>query len=139
MYTTTIVLKTVSFISSFYILACSYWEDYRIRFCFIPLSSIFPFMNFWTKKRKGSRYDCVSRQDGGCLTKRNGHSYCNIEKTTRLCFYVIYIFPSCTYINYFNNTVKITVLTISAWNCWWRLLYRTLTKTKDKKRVKNVV
>ncbi len=45
-YTKTIVLKTVSFISSFYILVGSYWGGYRKRFCVIPLSSIFPFMNF---------------------------------------------------------------------------------------------
>jgi hypothetical protein len=52
-YTTTFVLKTVSFFSSFYIIAGSYWGGYRIRFCVITLSSIFPFMNFGTKKRKG--------------------------------------------------------------------------------------
>jgi hypothetical protein len=65
-------LKTVSFISSFYILAGSYWGGFRIRFCVIPLSSIFPFMNFGTKKGKGgSRYDCVSRQDGGGRANSN--------------------------------------------------------------------
>ncbi len=46
------------------------------------------------------------------------------------------LFTSCTYINYFNNTVQIRVMTISVWNCRWRLLYHTLTKTKDKKEYK---
>ncbi len=48
------------------------WGGCRVRFCVIPLSSIFPFTNFGTKKGKGgNHYGCVSRQDGGGRANSN--------------------------------------------------------------------
>jgi hypothetical protein len=39
-------LKNRFFHQFFLCIFGSYWGGYRIRFCVIPLSSIFPFMNF---------------------------------------------------------------------------------------------
>jgi hypothetical protein len=125
-YATIIVLKTFSFISFFYILACSYWGDYRLRFCFLPLSSIFPFMSFWTKKERELTVMVVlaDRMEGPSKFQQKGMAVLTVtSKRPQDCVFTkrrYLLFTSCTYINYFNNTVQITVLTISVWNCRWR-------------------